>query len=77
MLRSGNLLALSLTGTFVETLLRTDFSIRRYPNYGAPWRLLRPDLHWLDNACLSGHATNKKTHQIIGEYVIKHQYIVL
>ena len=33
MLRPGILLALSLTGTFVDTLLRTDFAIRRYPSY--------------------------------------------
>jgi hypothetical protein len=59
MLRSGNLLALSLTGTFVDTLLRTDFSLRRYPSYGAPWRLPRPDLHRQDNACLAGHAYKK------------------
>jgi hypothetical protein len=31
MLRPGWLLALSLTGTFVDTLLRTDFAIRKYP----------------------------------------------
>jgi len=59
MLRSGNSLALSLTGTFVDTHLRTDFSIRRYPSYGVPWRLPRPDLHRLDNACLAGHATQR------------------
>ncbi|WP_340398421.1 hypothetical protein [Paenibacillus sp. FSL H8-0079] len=33
MLRPGLSLALSLTGTFVDTLLRTDFSIRKYPSY--------------------------------------------
>lgn len=33
MLRPDKLLALSLTGTFVDTLLRTDFAIRRYPSY--------------------------------------------
>ena len=33
MLRPGMLLALSLTGTFVDTLLRTDFAIRKHPSY--------------------------------------------
>lgn len=56
MLRSGNLLALSLIGTSVDTLLRKDFSLRKYPSYGAPWRLLRTDLHRLDNACFAGQA---------------------
>ena len=56
MLRSANLLALSLRGTFVDTLLRIDFSLRRYPSYGVPWRLPWPDFHRLDNACLAGHA---------------------
>jgi len=60
MLRSGNLLALSLTGTFVDTLLRTDFSLHRYPSYGASWHLPQPDLHRQDNTCLSGHAAMKK-----------------
>ena len=39
MLRPGMLLALSLTGTLVDTLLRTDFSIRRYPSYMGAWPL--------------------------------------
>ena len=60
MLRSGNLLALSLTSTFVDTLLRTDFSLHRYPSYGASWHLPQPDLHRQDNTCLSGHAAIKK-----------------
>ncbi len=60
MLRSANSLALSLRGTFVDTLLRKDFSLRRYPSYGAPWRLPRPDFHRLDNACLAGHAKKEK-----------------
>jgi len=60
MLRPGNLLALSLRGTFVDTLLRTDFSIRRYPSYGAPWRLPQSDSHRLDDACLAGHAATQK-----------------
>lgn len=33
MLRPGMSLALSLTGTFVDTLLRKDFALRRYPSY--------------------------------------------
>lgn len=33
MLRPGMLLALSLTGTFVDALLRTDFAIRKHPSY--------------------------------------------
>lgn len=33
MLRPGLLLALSLTGTFVDALLRTDFAVRRHPSY--------------------------------------------
>jgi len=60
MLRPGYLLALSLRGTFVDTLLRTDFSVRRYPSYGAPWRLPRPDFHRRDDACLAGHASIQK-----------------
>ena len=59
MLRPGMLLALSLTGTFVDTLLRTDFAVRRYPSYAGTWLLPRPDLHRLEDACLAGHAIKK------------------
>ncbi|ULO05354.1 hypothetical protein H1230_19905 [Paenibacillus sp. 19GGS1-52] len=33
MLRPGLSLALSLTGTFVDALLHTDFSMRKHPSY--------------------------------------------
>ena len=33
MLRPGMLLALSLTSTFVDALLRTDFAVRKHPSY--------------------------------------------
>jgi hypothetical protein len=56
MLRPGMLLALPLTGTFVDTLLRTDFAIRRYPSYAGAWPFPRPDFHRLEDACLAGHA---------------------
>ena len=56
MLRPDTLLALSPTGTFVDTLLRTDFAIRRYPSYAGAWPLPRPDFHRLEDACLAGHA---------------------
>lgn len=39
MLRPGMSLALSLTGTFVDTLLRTDFAMRKYPSYTGTWLL--------------------------------------
>jgi hypothetical protein len=52
MLRPGLLLALSLTGTFVDALLRTDFAIRRHPSYAGAWPLPRPDFHRLEDACL-------------------------
>lgn len=52
MLRPGMLLALSPTGTFVDTLLRTDFAIRKYPSYAGTWLLPRPDFHRLEDACL-------------------------
>ncbi len=52
MLQPGMSLALSLTGTFVDTLLRTDFAIRRYPGYMGAWSFPRPDLHRLEDACL-------------------------
>ena len=52
MLRPGLLLALSLTGTSVDTLLRTDFAIRRYPSYEGDLAPPRLDFHQLDNACL-------------------------
>jgi len=60
MLRPGMLLALPLTGTFVDTLLRTDFAIRRYPSYAGAWPFPRPDFHRLEDACLAGHAMPKK-----------------
>ena len=60
MLQPGLLLALSLTGTFVDTLLRTDFAIRKYPSYAGAWPLLRPDFHRLEDACLAGHAKWEK-----------------
>ena len=60
MLQPGLLLALSLTGTFVDTLLRTDFAIRKYPSYAGAWPLLRPDFHRLEDACLAGHAKGKR-----------------
>lgn len=59
MLRPGMLLALPLTGTFVDTLLRTDFAIRRYPSYAGAWPFPRPDFHRLEDACLAGHAAKK------------------
>ncbi|MNM54194.1 hypothetical protein D3C81_653090 [compost metagenome] len=52
MLRPGMLLALSPTGTSVDTLLRTDFAIRKYPSYAGAWPLPRPDFHRLEDACL-------------------------
>ena len=60
MLRPDTLLALSPTGTFVDTLLRTDFAIRRYPSYAGAWPLPRPDFHRLEDACLAGHAEQKR-----------------
>ena len=60
MLRPGMLLALPLTGTFVDTLLRTDFAIRRYPSYAGAWPFPRPDFHRLEDACLAGHAIQRK-----------------
>lgn len=39
MLRPGMSLALSLTGTFVDTLLRTNFAVRKYPSYTGTWLL--------------------------------------
>lgn len=60
MLRPGMLLALPLTGTFVDTLLRTDFAIRRYPSYAGAWPFPRPDFHRLEDACLAGHAAKKR-----------------
>lgn len=52
MLRPGMSLALSLTGTFVDTLLRTDFAVRKYPSYTGTWLLPWPDFHRLEDACL-------------------------
>jgi hypothetical protein len=48
------------TGTFVDTLLRTDFAIRKYPSYAGAWPLLRPDFHRLEDACFAGHAKTQK-----------------
>lgn len=56
MLRPGMSLALSPTGTFVDTLLHTDFAMRKYPSYTGTWLFLRPDFHRLEDACLAGHA---------------------
>ncbi|ULO04952.1 hypothetical protein H1230_15930 [Paenibacillus sp. 19GGS1-52] len=46
MLRPGLSLALSLTGTFVDALLHTDFSMRKHPSYqgglAPPWVGLSP-----------------------------------
>ena len=61
MLRPGNLFALSLRGTFVDTLLHTDLSVRRYHSYEVPWRLPRPGFHRRDSACLAGHTGTKKS----------------
>jgi hypothetical protein len=60
MLRPGMLLAPSLTGTFVDTLLRTDFAIRKYPSYAGAWPLPRPDFHRLEDACLWARENAKK-----------------
>ena len=60
MLRPGTLLALSPTSTFVDSLLRTDFAIHKNPSYAGAWPLPRPDFHRIEDACLAGHAKNKK-----------------
>jgi len=54
MLRSGNSFALYSERYFVDTLLRRDYSIRRYPYYGAFWYLPQLDLHQQDIMCLLG-----------------------
>jgi len=54
MLRPDMLLALSLTGTFVDTLLRTDFAVRRHPSYTGAWPLPWPDFHRLEDTCFLG-----------------------
>ena len=64
MLRPGRLLAPSPTGTFVDTLLRTDFSVRKYPSYAGAWPLPRPDFHRLENACLWARGKTKEAQQL-------------
>ena len=71
MLRPGMSLVLSLTDTFVDTLLRTDLAIRRYPSYTGAWPLPRPDFHRLEDACLAGHATHKKIRKNSGFELIQ------
>lgn len=71
MLRPGMLLALSLTGTFVDTLLRTDFAIRKYPSYVGSWLLPRPDFHRLEDTCLAGHAPKQKNSPQSWELLLK------
>lgn len=61
MLRPGSLLALSLTGTFVDSLLHTAFTLRKNPSYTGAWPLPQPGFHRLDDACLAGHAVIKNT----------------
>ena len=61
MLRPGQLLARSPTGTFVDALLRTDFAVRRHPSYAGAWPLPRPDFHRLEKECLAGHAASDVT----------------
>jgi hypothetical protein len=41
----------------VDTLLRTDFAIRKYPSYAGAWPLPRPDFHRQENACLWARRT--------------------
>ena len=65
MLRPGMLLALSLTGTFVDALLRTDFAIRKHPSYTVAWPLLWLDFHQLDNACLWARQIQKPPGQLV------------
>jgi hypothetical protein len=60
MLRPDMLLALSLTGTFVDTLLRTDFAVRRHPSYTGAWPLPWPDFHRLEDTCFLGTPYSKK-----------------
>ncbi|HEY2494854.1 MAG TPA: hypothetical protein VGI33_18335 [Paenibacillus sp.] len=52
MLRPGMSLALSLTGTFVDALLRTDFAIRKHPSYKGGLAHPLIGLSPLDNVCL-------------------------
>jgi hypothetical protein len=61
MLRPDMLLALSLTGTFVDTLLRTDFAVRRHPSYTGAWPLPWPDFHRLEDTCFLGTPYIQKT----------------
>jgi len=61
MLRPGLLLAQSLTGTFVDTLLRTDLAIRKYPSYAGTWLLPRSDFHRLEDACLWARPNTTKS----------------
>jgi len=60
MLRPDMLLALSLTGTSVDTLLRTDFAVRRHPGYTGAWPLPWPDFHRLADTCFLGTPYRKK-----------------
>jgi hypothetical protein len=60
MLRPGNLLALSLRGTFVDTLLRKDFSVRRHPSYGAALVLTPTGLSPARHRVLGWARRNKK-----------------
>ena len=59
MLRPDVLLALSPTGTFVDTLLRRDFAVRKYPSYAGAWPLPRPDFHRLEDACFWARLVEK------------------
>jgi len=59
MLRPGMLLALSPTGTFVDALLRADFSVPRLPAARGAWPLPRPDFRRPEDAHFSGHAAQK------------------
>ena len=60
MLRPDMLLALSLTGTSVDALLRTDFAVRRHPSYTGAWPLPWPDFHRLEDTCFLGTRLIKK-----------------
>jgi len=60
MLRPDMLLALSLTGTSVDALLRTGFSVHRHPSYTGAWPLPRPNFHRLEDACFLGTPYQKE-----------------
>jgi hypothetical protein len=70
MLRPGMLLALSPTGTFVDTLLRTDLAVRKYPSYAGAWPLPRPDFHRLEDACLWARRIKKARKLVVSLPVI-------